>query len=605
MMQTTISLFIAALSVSSVGGFVTTAPLVKTTTTTTTTSRRQRDDLKAATLEDAAATRKMMTETMPWPLNPEYGAFQQDRDWGFAYSTTNAEGSYTIVSDDSEGTVPSCLMGGTFYKIGPASFERGGRRFEHVLDGDGFVASFAFQEDGGVQYTGRFVETEYFLQEQKQDKILYRNVFGTQRSGGALANAFDITLKNVANTNVLPWGGRLLALWEAGKPYELHPDTLETLCPMKDEPMLAPFSEVRTDCRVRSITIDDGGPIDEMVKVGKSFTAHPHIITSDDGKKETLVAFTSTNKAKTDETVLEFVEYDEDWQPVKPNVQYVYADGMAPHDFSISNDYYCFFQNRFSIDTLPYILGFKSPTQVLQLLLREPTILHLVPRHTDDKEKPQKALRFEVPSYFNMHNVAEVKQVCDNKLVLYSNGWDLKDERFFPSNEESVPFLGSWGGSYPDFLAGIVPPTMLYRTVIDLENEKIESHEEVVRGLVLEFPISDAANPDRYVYGGASSTNHEPLPNVGVCKVDIQNDTAECWWAEHRTFAGEAISVAKRNGDKGSWVLTVLYDAAKKRSSLAILDSERFVEGPVARIHLRHHLTFGLHSSFAPATAKL
>ena len=35
-----------------------------------------------------------------------------------------------------------------------------------------------------------------------------------QRPGGVLCNAFDLKLKNPANTNVMCWGNRLLALWE-------------------------------------------------------------------------------------------------------------------------------------------------------------------------------------------------------------------------------------------------------------------------------------------------------------------------------------------------------------------------------------------------------
>jgi all-trans-8'-apo-beta-carotenal 15,15'-oxygenase len=67
------------------------------------------------------------------------------------------------------------------------------------------------------------------LEEQKAGKILYRGVFGTQKPGGLLANAFDFKLKNIANTNVIYWGGKLLALWEAADPYRLDPYTLETL----------------------------------------------------------------------------------------------------------------------------------------------------------------------------------------------------------------------------------------------------------------------------------------------------------------------------------------------------------------------------------------
>lgn len=38
-------------------------------------------------------------------------------------------------------------------------------------------------------------------------------------------------MKNVANTGVLHWGGKLLAFWESGLPYELDPRTLDTIGP--------------------------------------------------------------------------------------------------------------------------------------------------------------------------------------------------------------------------------------------------------------------------------------------------------------------------------------------------------------------------------------
>ena len=59
-----------------------------------------------------------------------------------------------------------------------------------------------------------------FLEEERADQVLYRNTFGTQRPGGALRNAFNLKLKNPANTNVLCWGNRLLALWEVRVPFQ-------------------------------------------------------------------------------------------------------------------------------------------------------------------------------------------------------------------------------------------------------------------------------------------------------------------------------------------------------------------------------------------------
>lgn len=535
-------------------------------------------------------------QKLPWPLDTErYGPFEQERDWGFAYSSAPPEAvaSYWIENDHIEGRqqIPSDLVG-TYYKTGPGKFEREGRRYEHVLDGDGFVAAFQFTADGRVRYTGRFVETEYFLKEQADDTIKYRTVFGTQRKGGALANAFDLTLKNVANTNIVPWGGRLFALFEAGRPYELDPEALETRCLSED----GPFAGLGAgDCKLRGVTIDEGGPVDRLLKTARSFTAHPHIVDDD-----TLVAFQSVTRVQEKEVVLEFIEYNKDWQK-KQSVTFAFPNGPAPHDFAVSDNYYAFFENPFGpMDNFAYLLGLKSPTQMMQLLLRRPTALNLVPRSSQDEQK--KPLRFHVPPYFNIHTVAKAEEK-DGKLYLYSNGWDLQDERFFPQTQSSMPFLGSWGGPYPDFLKGVVPPSLLYRTVLDLETEQVVSHEQVNEGDVIEFPTQDERELHK-VYCSIASTDNTAAPGTGLVQYDLQTSTAKYWWAEHRVFTGEVLPVAKKNGEAGSWLLSLIYDAANRRTSMVILDSERFEDGPICRLHLKHHLSYGLHSSFAPAESR-
>jgi all-trans-8'-apo-beta-carotenal 15,15'-oxygenase len=42
-------------------------------------------------------------------------------------------------------------------------------------------------------------------------------------------------------------------------------------------------------------------------------------------------------------------------------------------------------------------------------------------------------------------------------------------------------------------------------------------------------------------------------------------------------------------------VLTEVYDSRTRRSLLAVLDSERLADGPLARVMLRHHVPFSYH----------
>ena len=136
--------------------------------------------------------------------------------------------------------------------------------------------------------------------------------------------------------------------------------------------------------------------------------------------------------------------------------------------------------------------------------------------------------------------------------------------------------------------------------MVDLESEQVVSHEAVVPDLVMEFPTQD---DDGYVYFSAAATDNSSLPGTGLCKLDLKSREPEYWWAEPKIFTGEIVPVPKRNGEKGNWLLTLLYDASRKRTSLAILDSERFEQGPIGRIHLPHSLSYGLHNCFAEAAS--
>jgi all-trans-8'-apo-beta-carotenal 15,15'-oxygenase len=88
-----------------------------------------------------------------------------------------------------------------------------------------------------------------------------RGTFGNHKFPGLFGNFLATKIKNVANTNVIYWGGRLLALWEGGLPYKLDPKTLR--------------------CDDKEYTLRG------LLKKGETFTAHPRV----DSKQNRLVAF--------------------------------------------------------------------------------------------------------------------------------------------------------------------------------------------------------------------------------------------------------------------------------------------------------------------------
>lgn len=78
----------------------------------------------------------------------------------------------------------------------------------------------------------RFVETAAKREESRDGaswRFTHRGPFSVLQGGKKVGNVK--VMKNVANTSVLRWGGRLLCLWEGGQPYEVDPRTLETVGP--------------------------------------------------------------------------------------------------------------------------------------------------------------------------------------------------------------------------------------------------------------------------------------------------------------------------------------------------------------------------------------
>ncbi|MEM9138102.1 MAG: carotenoid oxygenase family protein, partial [Cyanobacteria bacterium P01_F01_bin.42] len=230
--------------------------------------------------------------------------------WRSGHRSLTKEYDYWI--DEIEGEIPVGLQG-TLFRNGPGLLDVHGDRLHHPFDGDGMVAAFTFR-DGKVHFRNRFVRTEGYVAEQKAKKILYRGVFGTQKPGGVLANAFDVRLKNIANTSVVYWGNKLLALWEAGLPHRLNPATLET---------------------------EGLDRLNGVLKKNQPFSAHPRFDPGDENREPRFVNFSTETGLSTKLTVYEF---DLDGAL---RIQYSHTiPGLGFfHDFALTPNYVIFFQN--------------------------------------------------------------------------------------------------------------------------------------------------------------------------------------------------------------------------------------------------------------------
>lgn len=472
------------------------------------------------------------------------------KDWQRGNDSQPQEFDYWI--DDVEGEIPRELQG-TLFRNGPGILEIGGHQLQHPFDGDGMINAIAFKE-GKAHFRSRFVRTEGYLAEQAAGKILYRGVFGTQKPGGWLANAFDLKLKDIANTQVLYWGGKLLALWEAASPHRLDPSTLETL---------------------------GKETLNGLLQNDAGFTAHPRIDLGDEERETRLVGFSLKPGLS---TTLTIYELNQAGDVVEQQARSIPGFAFL-HDFAITPNYCIFFQNPVSLNLIPYIVGLRGPGECLKFNSQQPTRIWIIPR---DQAKQIQVL--ETDPCFVFHHANAFEQ--DGKIIVDSICYEN-----FPAIDHHLDFR--------EIEFATLPPGQLWRYRLNLQSQTVE--RQLLEKRCCEFPYihpQQMGQPYDQVYLAAAHQQEGNAPLQAILKLNLKSDQREIWSAAPRGFVGEPIFVPRPqplgNVEAEGWVLTLVYDAAHHRTDVVILAADRINEGPVARLHLKHHIPYGLHGSFTP-----
>ena len=123
-----------------------------------------------------------------------------------------------------QGTIPEDLNG-NFYQSVVTSVQRKNGIQSCILDGDGGVFSMKFQ-GGKALATYKFVKSDTFIEEEKQDMILFNSI--CQYSPNLFSRYFSQSA-NRSNTRTLSLKNKLLSFYEGGIPFELDSVNLETI----------------------------------------------------------------------------------------------------------------------------------------------------------------------------------------------------------------------------------------------------------------------------------------------------------------------------------------------------------------------------------------
>ena len=439
------------------------------------------------------------------------------------------------------------------FRNGPGLFDVQGTPLQHPFDGDGMVCGISFLPNGKVHFRNRFVRTEGYVQEQKAGKMIYRGVFGTQKPGGWINNIFDIKVKNIANTNVIYWGNKLLALWEAAEPYLLDPSTLETL----------------------GIDYLDG-----VLNPGDSISAHPCFDPSCelDNGQPCLVNYSIKPGLSSKITIYEFAP---DGNLLRSHSHVVPGFSFI-HDFAITPHYCLFLQNPVTFNPFPFILGLKGAGECVNFKPNQPSNLIIIPRTPSDEN--MKILEINVGFVFHHINAFEE----GNNIYLDSISYKSLSPVNFNKDYKEINFDS-------------IDPGQAYRLKINLETETVDT--EMLDSRSCEFPSINPKNIGRkyrYLFVGTTHTDQGNAPFQTIIKLDLLTGKKQVHSLAPQGYVGEPIFVPKPNAtseDQG-WVLVMVYDGAQHRSYLVILDGENLEKEPIATLHLKQHIPYGLHGNW-------
>jgi all-trans-8'-apo-beta-carotenal 15,15'-oxygenase len=545
-------------------------------------------------------------------------------------STGEANYEITVI----EGELPNDLVG-VLYRNGPGKFGVDGERVSHILDADGLLLRFEFSppeevadDSSRVKFTSRFVETAGFLEEREKNQFTKRGTFGTcptpvwyrpPRNGinedpskpplmaRMAANAFNVDIKNTANTQVVAFGGKLLALWEAGMPYEIDPVTLATIG-------IDSLGLDRSFEGKLAVNYVPGIPEEFQPDMlgGLAHTAHPKVCP----RTGHLVGWTWAQNPLDGSMEVTFTEYDSDGFEIVASDTHVLKDcALAPHDMVLTEHYVMLKINSLEMDQVSFLSGAKGPAECLRMDGRAQVKAFVFPRPTlsaKEKEQYRPFVVEDIPACFSIHFSHGYEDEKTGNIVSYFSGWP-------PSDSET--FLGAWGGFSPDY--DKIPPTYYWRLEIDPSTQtcmdlRVSPGQE---NMCIEHPVVHPNVQTRdatFAYaqccnkvGDASAPmGYAKLRLDGVAPVQLglemgdMNDAVDVYWLGSRRFAGEPLVVPKRGSSEKeteAYLLGLVYDSVRDQSSLMVFDLERELkQGPVCKIWLKTALPHGLHGCFAP-----
>lgn len=443
-----------------------------------------------------------------------------------------------------KGQWPTGLQGQLF-RNGPARHEIGDFRYQHWFDGDGMIHSYEL-DNGKLRHLARMIETTKYKAEKAAGRAMYPG-FGTIPDNPAPVTSPDLV--NVGNISVLPHHGKLLALWEAGSPWEINMDTMET------EGLYQFSPETK----------------------GVPFSAHPRV--APDGTLWNFGYLSGVN-------LLVFWHIDKHGKIVKMGK--LKADPISmPHDFVVTSKHIVLLLPPLNYKRNGRMSSFMDvhewqpdlPTRVLVV----------------DKADFNQHRWLELPSQWVFHfgNAFE-----DKNGVISFDGARAKDPMVMIDNFRAI------------MRGELLPPSPshFYQYKIDTKNWTVSESAVLSNDIDAEFPAIDPrVSTERHnsvvmmTADAAHQAMHQNLNQVS--RFDYSSGQLTSYRYPDSQMPEEHLFVPAKGSKPESkgWVIGTAHDWQQGKTIFNVFDFSALDAGPIATAELPYGMPLGLHGKFVQA----
>ena len=446
-------------------------------------------------------------------------------DGNFAPARSEITASNLVVL----GELPADLCG-VFVRNGPnPQFPPRGRY--HWFDGDGMLHGVHIG-NGTAQYRNRYVQTQGWKLEQEAGSAIWTGLLSPPQPDNPYGPS-----KNTANTALVWHSGRLLTLWEGGKPHEIKVPGLETVGPYTYGNQLK--TAFTAHPKVDAVT-------GEMMFFGYSIAQPPYLhysVVSAQGE------------------LLRTVPID---LPV----------GVMMHDFAITEHYTLFMDLPLTFRPERMQRG-ESP---LMFESDRPSRFGILPRHGDNS-----SIRwFEAAPCYVFHTVNAYEEgeevvliACRMNGTTVLNASDNAGER-----NSDIPQMHRWRFN-------LSTGAVVEEQVDDIPSEFPSVNEQRL------------GRPTRYGYAARTAPGSMPLFD-GFIKYDLLTGSSQTHEFGSGRYGGEGVFVPRpgATAEDDGWLLTFVHDEVEGTSELVVLMAQDMTAEPVARIMIPTRVPYGFHGTW-------